>query len=394
MSLKERFRANFAAAPDIIAAAPGRVEVIGNHTDYNLGPVIGAGIDRHVFVALRRIPEREFRFSSTVSDIATVQDASTPKSGSDSWVNYPLGVYNSLLRRGLASEGGFELAVESDVPSGAGLSSSAALELATAKAICAAFEMELSSWELAIASREAENEFVGVPCGILDQGVSAMGESGHLVHIDCRNMESSVIPLGRSYSIWIFNTHKKHSLVESLYSERHRECTEAVAQLNREGMDIACLADMTSERFERVRDSLDATLANRAAHVIGEIERVERVRTLLEQGNGDAVGKELFASHASSRNLFENSVEELDYLVDILESMPQVLGARLTGGGFGGAVMALTGESFTEIYADSVASAYRGRFGQSPGVLQCHTADGARIVEGAESSDTIESSLG
>jgi len=392
--LKFRFKKNYDAVPDVIAAAPGRVEFIGNHTDYNNGPVIGAAIDRHVFVALRRTEEAVFRFSSGDSSVASVEDPSQKHKGEASWINYPLGVYDSLIRRGLKPSGGFELAVDSDVPMGAGLSSSAALELAVCQALCTVYGLGLSREEMALASREAENEFVGMPCGILDQGVSAMGKSGSLVYIDCRKMLFSTIPLGENYSIWIFNTHKKHSLVESMYSERHKECSQAVDGLNGAGMGIQCLADISLADFQSAKSRLLGTLSNRAEHIVSEIERVNRVKHLLEGGRVSEAGQLLFESHASSKDLFENSVEELDYLVGILKSLPNVIGARLTGGGFGGAVMALTEDAFSPNYAESVASAYRGRFGQSPEVIPCRLSDGVRIMESIEATDTIEPALG
>lgn len=381
--LKERFKSNYQADPVVIVAAPGRVEVIGNHTDYNQGPVIGAAIDRGVLVALRRVDESVFRFSSAGSSVFEISDSSQRQRGEASWLNYPLGVYNALIQRGLKPSGGFEMSVESDVPSGAGLSSSAALELATGKAFSEAYGLAIGSDELAAVGREAENEFVGVPCGILDQGVSACGKAGHLVHIDCRELKFSTIPLGDDFSIWIFNTHKKHSLVESMYSQRHDECRQAVEQLKSTGLDIEYLADVTTEEFESNKENLDTVISKRAEHVIYEIDRVKRVQALLAEGKLIGVGKLLSESHASSRDLFENSVEELDYLVRILESMPDVVGARLTGGGFGGAAMALAGEAFTETYAESVASAYRGYFGESPQVIRCRIADGARVLEAA-----------
>ena len=380
--IKERFRQIFGSDPAVISAAPGRVEFIGNHTDYNLGPVIGAAIDRRIYVAARRIEEPLFRFASGVqSDLVSLDESGSSVEGKDSWVNYPLGVYNCLIRRGLSPEGGFEMFVESDLPTGAGLASSAALELASAKALCHCYGLEIELEDLAVACKEAENEFVGVPCGILDQGVSAFGKSGSLVHIDCRDMIFSVIPLGDELSIWIFNTHKKHALVESLYSERHEECLSAVNGLVESGVDISCLAEVTLEILERARPALDATIFKRAEHIVGEISRVNEVKRLLEKGKVEEAGKLLFQSHASSQNLFENSIPELDYLVDILRSMPGVLGARLTGGGFGGAAMALARKDFTRIYAESVASAYRGRFGEEPEVLECRAADGACILE-------------
>ncbi len=392
--LKVHFKNNFDAIPDVIAAAPGRVEFIGNHTDYNNGPVIGAAIDRNVFVALRRIEESVFRFSSGDSISISIEDPTLKLSDEESWINYPLGVYNSLIRRGLKPSGGFEMAVDSDVPAGAGLSSSAALELAVCQALCDAYQLDLNREEMAQASREAENDFVGMPCGILDQGVSAMGKSGYLVYIECKDIEFSAIPLGENYSIWIFNTHKKHSLVESMYSERHKECSQAVDALRGKGIEIQCLADISPSDFDSVKNQLEERLSSRAEHIVSEIDRVKRVKSLLEDGNTLEAGQLLFESHASSRDLFENSVEELDYLVGILKSLPNVLGARLTGGGFGGAVMALTEDAFSAKYAESVASAYRGRFGRSPEVIQCRLSDGVRVVERMEAKDTIESAPG
>ncbi len=374
------FETNFQSSPQVVATAPGRVEVIGNHTDYNQGPVIGAAIDRNVTVALSRIADTVFRFASSEYPFVEVNDSSLKQSGENAWVNYPLGVYNALIRRGLKPSGGFQIAVESNVPSGAGLSSSAALELASAKAIASAFDLELSDKEFAIACREAENDFVGVPCGILDQGVSAFGQAGQLVHIDCRELVFSTFPLGSAYSIWIFNTHKKHSLVESMYATRHKECFEAVDQLRAAGLEVSYLADVNPDQFEAHKSRLSEDVAKRAEHVIYEIERVNQVDSLLAEGQVGQVGELLFASHESSSKLFENSIEELDYLVSILKSMPDVVGARLTGGGFGGAAMALAGEAFTDSYAQSVASAYRGRFGDEPDILHCHISDGARLL--------------
>jgi len=379
-SVVSRFEKTFGSEPEVVAFAPGRVEVIGNHTDHNQGPVIGAAIDRGVALALRRIEERVFRFRSSSFPLVETSEYGAPLTGSSSWANYPLGVFNVLLGRGLEASGGFELAVESDLPSGAGLSSSAALENASGKAFCEVYGFELSTKDLALVGREAENNFVGVPCGILDQGVSAFGKANSLVHIDCRELAFSTIDLGGEYSIWIFNTHKKHSLVESMYATRHEECFKAVKQLNDAGLSVDYLADVSVAEFERLRERLEPVTSKRAEHIIREIARVNDVKSALATGDMDGVGEALFASHASSRDLFENSVPELDYLVRILKSMPNVIGARLTGGGFGGAAMALTSSTFSDEYAESVASAYRGEFGEAPVVIQCGIGGGARVV--------------
>lgn len=378
VTVKNRFKTKFGKDCQVVSFAPGRVEFIGNHTDYNRGPVIGAAIDLGVAVALSRVEGDCFRFLSSTYPVVDVVDSATPLTGGSSWVNYPLGVYNALLSRGLKPDGAFEMSVESDLPSGSGLSSSAALELATAVALNKAYDLGLSNEELAAVCREAENEFVGVPCGILDQGVSACGKEGELVHIDCRSLSFSTLKLGTEYSIWVFNTHKKHSLVESMYETRHDECFEAARLLG-----VEFLADLSIEQFTDGKSSLSEVVGKRAEHVVFEIERVRKVKALLasEAPNIREIGNLLVQSHMSSRDLFENSIRELDYLVDILDSMPGVLGARLTGGGFGGAVMALVDGTFTGAYADSVAAAYRGMFGEAPNVIHCRIGEGARLID-------------
>lgn len=379
--LIERFSRAFGGQPDLLSAAPGRVEFIGNHTDYNQGPVIGAAIDRRVYAALRRTREPKFRFASGADGaVVEVLDPSRPTQGPNRWVNYPLGVYAALIRRGLVPDGGFEIAFDSDVPPGAGLSSSAAIELATAFALNAAYGLQLDAKELALCGREAENTFVGVPCGILDQGVSAYGEAGHLVLIDCRSNAFSRLAFPGGSSIWIFNTSKKHSLLDSLYAKRHAECHEAVDRLRAAGLAIDCLADVSIGAFEESRSALPATVAKRAEHVIREIARVREVESALRVGDLRRVGRLLVESHASSRDLFENSIVELDFLVDTLSAMPGVLGARLTGGGFGGAAMALAEPEFTEAYAQSVAAGYRGKFGYEPEVIRCAIGGGASLL--------------
>ncbi|MCH6255133.1 galactokinase [Puniceicoccaceae bacterium K14] len=376
-SVEELFTKHYGGTAKVVSFAPGRVEFIGNHTDYNQGPVIGAAINMGVSVALQRCEQTVFRFTSGLYPTVEVTDSSKQLVGKDSWVNYPLGVYNALLSRGLKPSGGFEMSIDSDLPHGSGLSSSAALELASAVALSKAYELDLSNEELALVGREAENNFVGVPCGILDQGVSACGKKGELVHIDCSTNSFSNIKLGEGYSIWIFNTHKKHSLVDSMYEKRHDECFEAAKELG-----VGYLADLTVAAFDSGKSKLSPDVAKRAEHVVYEIDRVNKVQELLLGADSCVkdVGALLFQSHRSSRDLFENSVPELDYLVDILESMPAVLGARLTGGGFGGAAMALTENTFTKVYAESVSSAYRGMFGEEPKVIHCWASDGARLI--------------
>lgn len=375
--LLERFRALYGAAPEIMARAPGRLEFIGNHTDYNGGTVLGAAIDRGVAVALRRRADAAWSFASAQKEGVVRLGANdfTKQSGAAAWVNYPLGVIHSLREFGLPAPGGFDYLASSDLPLGAGLSSSAAIELASALAFTRAAGQEPDRETLVKAARHAENHFVGVPCGILDQGVSGFGRKDHLVFIDCRGPRFDVVPLPHGVHFWVFNTHTKHALVDGLYAARHRECMDAARALG-----VALLADVSPAQLAAGEGKLSGVQARRARHIVEEIARVEAAVQALRQGDLAAVGRQLTASHRSSQRLFENSTAELDQLVDALTARPTVYGARLTGGGFGGAVMAMTSAGFSEADAQQVAAAYAQRFGERPDILHTQTADGAQFL--------------
>jgi galactokinase len=375
--LVEKFRATFHRAPDIMARAPGRIEFIGNHTDYNGGTVLGAAIDRGVWVALGKRTDREWNFASGQKDTVVrlrVGDFAK-QSGADSWVNYPLGVIHSLKAFGLTAPAGFDYVATSDLPLGAGLSSSAANELASALAFTRAADEDPSRETLVKAARHAENEFVGVPCGILDQGVSGFGQKDHLVFIDCRGPRFAAEPLPHGAHFWIFNTHTKHALVDGLYAARHRECMEAAQALG-----VRLLVDSSLDALARAHGKLSPVAERRARHILEEIGRVEATVAALRANDLTEVGRLLTASHRSSQTLFENSTPELDFLVDNLIALPAVYGARLTGGGFGGAVMALTSPEFGDAAAERVARVYEKRFGARPDILHALTADGAELI--------------
>jgi galactokinase len=375
------FRQSFGAGPAVRARAPGRIEFIGNHTDYNHGTVVGASIDRGIAVAARLRADGAFVFADHSRPRVTVRGRPfAPLKGGDAWVNYPLGVLVALEARGLPPPAGLELAVVSDLPPGAGLSSSAALELSSALAMCALQGFSLPLKETVKACREAENRFVGVPCGILDQGVSGYGRRDHLVHIDCRGPDMSLLPLPAGVHFWIFNTHKKHQLVDSLYATRHAECMEAARLLRTRHPGVEWLADATPAQVLAADGLLPAAVFKRARHVVEEIARVDEMGRVLARGDLVAAGHLLVASHQSSRTLFENSTPELDFLVDTLAGRPGVYGARLTGGGFGGAAMAMTSDAFDAAAADAVAATYVARFGNRPEIITCATDDGAQVL--------------
>lgn len=376
--VRERFQQVYGQPPAAVSRAPGRVEFIGNHTDYNGGSVLGAAIDRFVWVAAAPNPTGRLRLHSDGSGsvLELPADPGVRITGSDSWANYPLGVWRALADFKLPRPSGFDLFVHSNLPAGAGLSSSAALELAVALALLKlAGEDEIEPALLAAVGRHAENNYVGVPCGILDQGTSAHGRAGQLVRIDCQGPRFSLVPFPREAALWVFNTREKHALIDGLYAERHRECQEAARR-----MGVEWLCNRTPAERPVWEALLPAQLSRRVRHVVDEHDRVRRVGVALAAGDLVETGRILVESHRSSQHLFENSTPALDALVDALEGYPGVYGARLTGGGFGGAVMALTSPEFTARDAQAVGQRYATPQRTAPEVILLHTADGARLL--------------
>lgn len=375
--LIEKFHTTFGRDPQWITRAPGRIEFIGNHTDYNGGTVLGAAINRSVWVALALRDDGRRRFATDQRDavLALLADRLEKQAGAASWANYPLGVLAALPEFSLRAPAGFDYLAMSDLPVGAGLSSSAAIEISSALAFLAGTAQRPSRETVVKVGKHAENHFVGVPCGILDQGVSGFGRRNHLVFIDCRGPRFDTVPLPSGAHFWIFNTHTEHALVDGLYAARHRECMEAANALG-----VGLLFEVTPAVVLAAEKKMSAVAFKRARHIVEEIARVDATVVALRHGDLAAVGKLLTASHRSSQVLFENSTPELDFLVDTLATAPAVFGARLTGGGFGGAVMALTSDRFGDEQATAVANAYAKKFGSAPDILHTQTGEGAELV--------------
>ncbi len=374
-----RFESHFGRSPTVVTRAPGRIEFIGNHIDYNGGRVLGMAIDRYIEAAAS---PREDDCIALRTEIHEPVEASLsdlrPVRGSAFWANYVLGVVHAFRDAGASVERGFDMEFSSTIPAGAGLSSSAALELATAKALEVLYGFPLSEERLAVLCRHAENTFVGMPCGILDQGVSVAGRRGHLVLVDCRLPRFERVPLPEALRFWVFDSNKKHRLVESLYGKRHEECTEALACLQRRFAGIEHLVDVAPDQLEATRRDLGDPLYSRVLHVIEEQQRVMECVFALERGDMRSVGERLDASHQSSRVLFENSTPELDGLVDCLRHRSGVYGARLTGGGFGGGVLAVTSPRFARSDAEAVVRDFVGVFPDcTPAVFEVGWGDGA-----------------
>jgi galactokinase len=376
-TLIAQFQKVFGRVPEVMTRAPGRIEFIGNHTDYNGGTVLGVPIDRGVSVAIAKRSDGQRRFySAHTGEIITLPKGELKKlSGAGSYTNYPQGVLAAFPAFGLTAPEGFDYLDMSDLPVGAGLSSSAAVELSSGLAFLAISGQNPSRETLAMMGKHAENNFVGVPCGILDQGISGFGKKDHLVFIDCRGPRFEAVPLPAGAHFWVFNTHTKHALVDGMYAARHKECMEAAKILG-----VKLLVEATPALLEAAKGKLSEAAYKRAKHVIEEIARVDATCALLPTGDLKAVGKLLTASHRSSQTLFENSTAELDFLVDTLEKTAHVYGTRLTGGGFGGAVMAMTDGDFDTAQAQIVIDAYAKKFQGTLDVIHMTTGDGAKVL--------------
>ncbi|MCH8276312.1 MAG: galactokinase [Bacteroidetes bacterium] len=381
-SILSRFREHYGAKPDVTASAPGRIEFIGNHTDYNGGWVIGAAVDRRLFVSVRAREDNRIRLVSDLdkNPVETTIDSYRNDPLPD-WTSYPLGVMHFLLERMPEKPPfGFDLSVYADLASGAGLASSAALELAGALALNGLWNMKLDMDSLVKIAHRAETRYVGVPCGVLDQTVVAFGRKNRLVLVDASDGSHRLLPVPDGTAIWLFETHRSHSLLASPYAARRRECEEAYRILSGLLPGSVSLAWIRPDDLSSCEHALPNPELDRARHVIGEHRRVMAFEEHLKRpGHLRQAGALLSDSHKSSRDRFENSTEELDFVVDTLSTCDAVLGARLSGGGFGGAVLAWTTEEFKEKHATAVASAYLERFKAECALWRTDISDGARL---------------
>ena len=355
------------------ARAPGRVELLGNHTDYNDGVVLSAAINFAVTVQGQARSDGCATVQSTYSQEPVREPLSQlrKQSGEASWANYPFGVASCLQAAGYPIEG-FEMSVSADLPLGAGLSSSAALEVATACFLMKVFSLQIPPLEVAKLCRRAENDFVGVNCGLLDQVSSIFGKRGQAIYLDCRSEQVENIPFPSQTELLVFHTGIEHRLVGGEYNERRERCFAAARALG-----VPALRDVSVARLEASRAQLDPLVYRRAAHVVGENERVLAGIDHLRHGDGAAFGALMFASHESSRLNFENSTPELDVLVDLARAEPGVLGSRLTGGGFGGATISLVESDQAETVARHLEERYAARTSNQGRAYLCESSDGA-----------------
>jgi galactokinase len=370
----EAYRRRFGGDPEEVVRAPGRVNLLGEHTDYNDGFVLPLAIDRAVWIALRRRSDRRVVVHSREADETIEFELDGVERGGPRWGEYIKGVAWALSEAGRPLSG-WQGVVAGDVPIGAGLSSSAALEVAAARALAAVSGWNWEPPTMARLAQRAENEWVGVPCGIMDQLSSACGVVGHALLIDCRTLTVDPVPLPPDVAVVVLDTGTRRAVGASAYEERRRQCAEAAQRLG-----AAALRDVTTDDLAERGAALEPVLLKRARHVVSENERTLRAAEALRRGQPAEVGALMNASHVSMRDDFEISTPELEAMVNAARGEPDCLGARLTGAGFGGCAVALVSQIGPGMFERNVREAYFAAVGREAKVYVCRAAGGAEAV--------------
>ena len=379
----QQFNKTFGRPPRWLAAAPGRVNVIGEHIDYNDGFVLPMAIERYTVIAAAPATDqaKSIQLRSTAGNGAIRFDLSRPlkPAAKGTWTNYPVGVIAGFLARGV-NPAGFDALIHSTVPVGGGVSSSAALEVATATLVEAITEHKLDPVDKALLCQKAEHEYAGMPCGIMDQFISVMAKQNHLLLLDCRSREPEFVPMtDASMAFLIVNTNVKHELTGGEYAKRRAQCEQAAKALG-----LASLRDANAGVLERARGKMEEVVFRRARHVISEIERTMHAAEGVRASNWPTVGQLMYASHNSLRDDYEVSCPELDAVVEIAEGIgPKggVSGCRMTGGGFGGCAVALVRADAVAAVSARIASDYERRTKIKPTLFVSRPAAGATLLQ-------------
>jgi galactokinase len=374
-----QFRQHFGQAPQWTVAAPGRVNIIGEHTDYNDGFVLPMAIERWTVIAASPVqPPRGTLYSQALQSTARLDLTALLVRGEPAWANYVRGVAAGFQRLGVTI-GGFQAVMGSTVPLGSGLSSSAALEVATATFLEARTGRKLDPVEKALLCQRAEQEYAGVPCGIMDQFTSALAEADHLLLLDCRSRAVELVRMtDPEVAVLIVNTNVRHELASGEYARRRAQC-EAAAKI----LGVASLRDATMDSLAAAKDRLDPVVFRRARHVITEIERTLAAAKRLPASDWTRVGQLMYASHASLRDDYQVSCPELDCVVELAQAIGSaggVIGCRMTGGGFGGCAVSLVRSAHLESVMHKLSEGYRARTGIEASMFVSRPAHGARIL--------------
>lgn len=372
-----KFIERFDESPQWVVRAPGRVNLIGEHTDYNDGFVLPLAIDRAIWIALRRRDDRTVSVHSIDYDQPRHFSLDDLAKQNDGWVEYLKGVAWVLQEAGFGLRG-WEGIMQGDVPLGAGLSSSAALEMATARAMAAAADLPWDPIPMAKLGQKAENQWVGVNCGIMDQLISATGQADHAVLIDCRSLETESVPFPAGIAVVVLDTATRRGLVDSAYNERRSQC-EAAAEF----FGVSALRDVTLQRFDEQADRLDEVTRRRARHVITENDRTEKAADAMRRGDVTTLGALMDASHLSLRDDYEVSCDALNAIVEAARAHPACRGARMTGAGFGGCAVAIVDSQEADGFVAEVGAKYEQKTGHTPAIYVCRATSGADVVSGS-----------
>lgn len=371
----------------LLVRAPGRVNLIGEHTDYNNGFVLPAAIDKEICFAVALNDRPEARLYSVDQDEHYTLQLNEVQPGNPQWTNYLKGVVAGFQQRGITVPG-FDCAFGGDVPIGAGLSSSAAVECGLAFALNELLGAGFSRMELALIGQQAEHQFAGVRSGLMDQFASLFGKADHVVRLDCRSLDYEYFPFDTATChIVLCNSGVKHSLASSEYNTRRQECEKGVQILQQYYPEVESLRDVTPEQLEQHREELGDVVYQRCSYVVRENQRVEAACQHLIQGDLAAFGQEMYASHAGLRDNYEVSCRELDVLVEIARETPGVLGSRMMGGGFGGCTINLVPTELVDSFCERAAAEYQSRLGLPLETYKTSIVGGVATIAASVESD-------
>ena len=373
------FKELFSKEP-LMAYSPGRINLIGEHTDYNEGFVMPAAIDKKMIVAIAANQSRQGRIYSMdfQEEFAFDLDSFGPKKGH--WATYIMGVTAQLQQAGYGVQG-FDMVFGGDIPVGAGLSSSAALECAAAFALSTLFGFHIPNRSLIHYAQKAEHVFAGVQCGIMDQFASVMGKKGHVIRLDCRSLEFEYFPLSLpKHSIFLIDTCVKHSLADSAYNQRREECQTGVSAAQKTNPEIKSLRDMDLDLLAAIQSTISPTVYNRCRYVIEENNRVIAASELLQSNDLKGFGEKMYASHEGLSILYEVSCPELDFLVDFTKGLEYVLGSRMMGGGFGGCTINIVEKAKVKTLQENIQPAFEAKFGVSPKFYEVSLEEGTGLI--------------
>jgi galactokinase len=377
--IEQTFKTKYNSSPSLFCS-PGRINLIGEHTDYNNGLVLPAAIDKYIILAIAAREDNEVHIFSQDYQDSYITSLTHIQVSGKLWPDYIMGVIDQLQKLD-KKVGGVNIVFGGNIPQGAGLSSSAAVECATAYALNSLFGLDLNSLELAKISQAAENEFVGVKCGLMDQFASTFGKENKLIKLDCETYEYKYIPFDTNdYSLILFDTQVKHSLASSAYNERRQQCEYGVQLIQKHHPEVRSLRQASLEMLDKFVKPQDEITYNRCEYIVREIKRVEDSCIDLLGANYSQFGKRMFQTHAGLRDQYEVSCEELDFLVDHVKDYPEVLGARMMGGGFGGCTINLIENKAIDKIADNTAKAYSQTMGKSMKIYPVSIVDGTRML--------------